>query len=73
MSHAQAAAQANMTWLVRVELDAMGVTISESRAWLIVQQIGPVVQEFDRICQDLAMDDDMFEFRRLLAEGGRNA
>ena len=57
-------------WAVAVAR-SRGLEITAETAEQLVAIVAPVLGEFAGIARELTADDDMYEFRRLLAEEGR--
>ncbi len=47
-----------------------GLAVDDERAERLVVVVGPILERFQEIAQELTADDDIYEFRRLLAEEG---
>ena len=49
---------------------ARGLNIDEEEAERLAAAVGPILKRFQEIAHELTADDDMYEFRRLLAQEG---
>jgi hypothetical protein len=56
---------------VAVAALSRGVSLTPERAQEIAASVAPVLDAFSAIADELAVDDDMYEFRRLLAAEAR--
>ena len=49
---------------------ARGLNVDEEEAERLAAAVGPILERFQEIARELTTDDDMYEFRRLLAQEG---
>jgi hypothetical protein len=49
---------------------ARGLNVDEEEAERLAAAVGPILERFQEIARELTADDDMYEFRRLLAQEG---
>jgi hypothetical protein len=59
-------ADAAAAWVAAVT-GARGVELADERLAEIAAAVAPTLEAFRSVTADLAVDDDMYEFRRLLA------
>lgn len=53
-------------WAARVAA-TRGMTLDPARARELAAAVGPTLREFQALARSLRVDDDQYEFRRLLA------
>ena len=49
---------------------ARGLAVDHERAERLAAAVGPILERFQEIARELTADDDIYEFRRLLAQEG---
>jgi hypothetical protein len=49
-----------------------GLVVAEDEVEQLARSVAPTLERFALIAQELTADDDMYEFRRLLAEEARD-
>jgi hypothetical protein len=49
---------------------ARGLAVDDERAERLAATVGPILERFQEIARELTADDDIYEFRRLLAQEG---
>ena len=47
-----------------------GLAVDDERAERLAAGVGPTLERFQEIARELTADDDIYEFRRLLAQEG---
>ena len=54
----------------RAAARARGLAVDDARAERLAAAVGPILERFQEIARELTADDDIYEFRRLLAQEG---
>jgi hypothetical protein len=63
---------AGVAWVTAVA-GARGVDLADERAGQVAAAVAPTLEAFRAIAAGLAVDDDMYEFRRLIASEAAGA